>query len=101
MRLKKFALTAAICAGLSTQAQAGPELEMLLQLLHENGTISDDQYKRVLTEAKASEVKTVAEKEVIATKLDKATNVEVNVGKGGLAVKSRDGGFTTKIVGIR
>jgi len=31
--------------------------------------------------------------------LDKATNVEVSVNKGGLAVKTRDGSFTTKIGG--
>ncbi|MEW4981562.1 MAG: porin [Cycloclasticus sp.] len=99
MRFKKLALATAVIAGLSTQAQAGSELATLLMLLHENGTISDAQYKRVLAEAQASEQKQVAEKQEIQAQLDKATNVEVNVGKGGLAVKSRDGSFTTKIGG--
>ena len=99
MKFKKRALAIAIIAGLSTQAQAGSELSTLLMLLHENGTISDAQYKRVLAEAQASEQQQVAEKKDIQAQLDKATNVEVNVGKGGLAVKSRDGSFTSKIGG--
>ncbi|MBV1875157.1 MAG: OprO/OprP family phosphate-selective porin, partial [Cycloclasticus sp.] len=99
MKFNKLALATAIFAGLSSSVQAGSELTTLLMLLHENGTISDAQYQRVLAEAKASEQKTLAQTAEIQGKLDKATNVEVSVDKGGLAVKSRDGDFTTKIGG--
>ncbi|ORU93238.1 MAG: porin [Cycloclasticus sp. symbiont of Bathymodiolus heckerae] len=99
MEFKKLALAAAIIAGLSTQAQAGSELSTLLMLLHENGTITTEQYKRVLAEANATEQKNVAEKQELQAALDEATNVKVSVGKGGLAVKTRDGSFTTKIGG--
>jgi len=99
MKFNKLALATAISIGLSSPAQAGSELTTLLMLLHENGTISDAQYQRVLAEAQASEEKTIAQTADIQEKLDKATNVEVNVNKGGLAVKSRDGNFTTQIGG--
>lgn len=99
MKFNKLALATAVFAGLSSSVQAGSELTTLLMLLHENGTISDAQYQRVLAEAKASEQKTLAQTAEIQGKLDKATNVEVSVDKGGLAVKSRDGDFTTKIGG--
>jgi len=99
MTFKKLALAATIFASVSSPAQAGSELMTLLTLLHENGTITDAQYQRVLAEAQASEQKATAQTAKIQAKLDKATNVEVSVDKGGLAVKSRDGDFTTKIGG--
>lgn len=69
----------------------------LLTLLHENGTLTKAQYQRVLAEAQASQQLKKAETAEIQAKLNKATQVDVS--KGGLAVKSRDGGFTTKIGG--
>lgn len=99
MKFKKIALAVAITASFSTQVYAGSELSTLLMLLHENGTISTEQYQRVLAEAQATELKTSAEKEEIQSKLDKATNVEVNLEKGGIAVKTRDGDFTAKVGG--
>lgn len=99
MVLKKFGLAAAVCAALSTPVQAGSELQTLLMLLHENGTISSEQYERVLAEMKSNQQVVAVEKQEIQAQLDKATNVEVNIGKGGLAVKTRDGDFTTKIGG--
>jgi len=99
MKFKKIALASAVCAALSTSVQAGSELEMLLMLLHENGTISSEQYQRVLAETKASKTLVSEEKQSVQAKLDKVTNVEVSVSKGGLAVKTRDGAFTTKIGG--
>ena len=99
MTFNKLVLLAAVIAGLSTPVQAGSELATLLKLLHENGTITTQQYQRVLAEANTTEQKNTAEKEELQAQLDKTTNIEVNVSKGGLAVKTRDGSFTTKIGG--
>ena len=99
MKFKKIALASAVCAALSTPVYAGSELATLLMLLHENGTISSEQYQRVVAEMEASAEKETLVKKEMQAKLDKATNVEVSVSKGGLAVKTRDGAFTTKIGG--
>jgi len=99
MKLNKIALASAVCAALSTPVQAGSELATLLMLLHENGTISNEQYQRVVAEMEASAQKDALVKQDMQAQLDKATNVEVSVSKGGLAVKTRDGAFTTKIGG--
>lgn len=84
---------------LSSSVLAGPELMTLLKVLRDNGTITAEQYSRVIAEAKATQKQAKDEKHELQAKLDKATNVEVSVGKGGLAVKSSDGSFTTKVGG--
>jgi len=99
MKLNKLALTTVVLSSFLTPVHAGSELSTLLMLLHENGTISDAQYQRVVAEMNATEQKDLTEKKQIQAQLDKATNVEVNINKGGLAVKTRDGAFTTKIGG--
>jgi len=91
-------LMTAMCGGLFNQAQAGSELTTLLMLLHENGTITTEQYQRVLAESQATEQKNTAKIKNLQTQLDKATEVEVSV-KGGVKIKSKDGAFSTKLGG--
>jgi phosphate-selective porin OprO/OprP len=98
MKFRKLAIAAAVCTGLSTQAHAGSELTTLLMLLHENGTITTEQYQHVLAEAQATETKNTSDIKELQAKLDKATDVEVQV-KGGIKVKSKDGSFSTKLGG--
>ncbi|ORU91337.1 MAG: hypothetical protein A6F72_01950 [Cycloclasticus sp. symbiont of Poecilosclerida sp. N] len=82
----------------STAVLAGSELTTLLMLLHENGTITTEQYERVLAEANATEKESKLEKQELQAALDKATAVEVTV-KGGIKVASKDGSFSTKLGG--
>ena len=99
MKCKKLALALAVCSSFSLPAYAGSELTTLLMLLHENGTISKEQYQRVLAEAQATEQKATQEKQALQSQLDKASKVEVNLEKGGIAAATRDGDFTAKVGG--
>jgi len=99
MGLNKLVLASAVCAALSTPLQAGSELATLLMVLHENGTISSEQYQRVLAEMEASRQQEEQLKQGMQAQLDKASNVDVSLSKGGLAVKTRDGRFSTNIGG--
>lgn len=99
MKFNKLAIAAAVCSSLAAPVYAGSELETLLMLLHENGTISNEQYQRVLSEAKANQQTVLDEKKEMQSALDQATKVEFNVGKGGLRMKDREGNFAMKIGG--
>ncbi|MBL4783729.1 MAG: hypothetical protein JKX92_15960 [Porticoccaceae bacterium] len=92
-----LALTIALAAS-SSVAFAGSELMTLLKVLRDNGTITAEQYERVIAEAQATQQQAKAEKEELQAKLDKATDVEVSV-KGGIKVKTKDGAFSTKLGG--
>lgn len=82
----------------SGSAFASSELLILLKVLRDNGTISAEQYQRVVAEATATELKNEGEKQALQAALDKATAVEVTV-KGGIKVASKDGSFSTKLGG--
>jgi len=97
-RVATLALSVALATS-SSMAFAGSELMTLLKVLRDNGTITAEQYERVVLEANATEQKNTVEKEEIKVALDKATQVEVIADKGGIGVKSRDGNFTSKIGG--
>ena len=96
--LKKGFSALMLAAVLSAPAYAGSELMTLLKVLRDNGTISAQQYERVVAEAHASEQQAVSDKKELQAKLDEATQVEVKV-KGGIKVSSRDGAFSTKLGG--
>jgi phosphate-selective porin OprO/OprP len=99
MTITRYALAAFFGMFISVQAQASSELELLINMLHENGTVSDAQYGRLMAEVKVSSEKRIEEKKQLQAQLDKATNVEVIVDKGGIHAKSREGEFTAKIGG--
>lgn len=82
----------------SSLAFAGSELMTLLKVLRDNGTITAEQYERVIAEAQTTQQQANVEKAELQAKLDKATDVGVTV-KGGIKVKTKDGGFSTKLGG--
>lgn len=82
----------------SASVFAGSELMTLLKVLRDNGTITSEQYDRVIAEAQTTKLQAKAEKQELQAKLDKAMNVEVTV-NGGIKVKSKDGSFSTKLGG--
>jgi len=99
MNIKRKLLLGTICALLGSQAQAGSEIATLIKMLHANGTVDDAQYGRLMAELKAGSEQAETEKKQIQAKLDKASNVEIKVDKGGIKVASSDGEFDMKIGG--
>ncbi|MEO1963062.1 MAG: porin [Cycloclasticus sp.] len=95
--ISSLALTILLVTG-SNMAFAGSELMTLLKVLRDNGTITSEQYDRVIAEAKTTQQQVEVEKQELQAKLDKATAVEVTV-KGGIKIKSKDGSFSTKLGG--
>lgn len=97
----KKAATLALSVALATSSSmafAGSELMTLLKVLRDNGTITADQYDRVVAEANATQKQASVEKQELQHQLDEATNVEVSV-KGGIKVATKDGAFSTKLGG--
>jgi len=99
MNIKRKLLLGIICVLLGNQAQAGSEIELLIKMLHANGTVDDAQYGRLMAELKAGSEQAETEKKQIQAKLDKASNVEIKVDKGGIKVASSDGEFDMKLGG--
>jgi phosphate-selective porin OprO and OprP len=101
MGFKKTLVAASIFIGISLPVQAGSEIETLINMLHENGMVSDEQYGRLVAELKQNQTVVNEEKEEVQKQLAEATkpdDVEIKV-KGGLTVKTRDGKFSTKLGG--
>lgn len=77
------------------------ELRLLIDMLHENGMVSEEQYGRLLAELEQNQQQSAKEKQEIAEKLELATQppeVEVTT-KGGLRVRTTDGQFETRLRG--
>ena len=101
MKLKTTVFLASLAAFTTMPAQAGSEIETLINMLHENGMVSDDQYGRLMAELKQNQTAAVAERVEVNQKLAEATkpsDIEITT-NGGLTVKTRDGKFSTKIGG--
>lgn len=88
----KNLLAGAVLACSSTMASAASELRMLVDMLHENGTVNDAQYQRLL-----QELENGAKKEAAKT-LAAAPDVEIDLKKG-LTVRTTDGEFEAKVGG--
>lgn len=87
---------------MTTTVYAGSEIETLIKMLHENGTVSDEQYGRLLAELEQTQQQSQQEKQAINHKLAEATkpsDVDVKIKEGGLTLATRDGAFTTKLGG--
>lgn len=77
------------------------ELRLLVNMLHENGMVSEAQYSRLVAELEQNQQQSAIEKQEIAEKLELATlppEVEVTT-KGGLRVRTTDGEFETRLHG--
>lgn len=115
----KRKITALIMAGgFIAPAQAGSEMNTLIEMLRDNGVVSESQYQRLQAEleqtqrAQAEKAAALAQRESELDKreqaldakisemdaVDKTGGVEISP-EGGLAVRSRDGGFAAKIGG--
>ncbi|WP_292414489.1 MULTISPECIES: OprO/OprP family phosphate-selective porin [unclassified Methylophaga] len=93
-------LVFAVFLALPMVSQAS-ELRLLINMLHENGMVSEEQYGRLLAELEQNQQKSAKEKQEIVEKLELATQppeVEVTT-KGGLRVRTTDGEFETRLRG--
>ena len=99
MSVRKKALFGVICAIFTGQAQAGSEIETLINMLHENGTVDDAQYGRLMDEIRAGSEKTAEKKKQVQEKTEILGNVKITVDKGGLKLATDDGEFEVKIGG--
>lgn len=101
MNFKSTIIAAAMLSLTTLPAYAGSEIETLINMLHENGMVSDEQYGRLVAELKQNQTVANEEKAQVKEQLAEATkpsDVEVKV-KGGISVKTRDGKFSTKLGG--
>lgn len=121
--MKKKWIAMALSASLiSPTVLAGSEIETLINMLHENGMVSDAQMQRLQNELQETQAqyatqqaelaaqktelaakqaqldKQLAESRAVIEASQKANNIEI-VPQGGLAVRTRDGEFETKIGG--
>jgi len=102
INIKKTVLAGAICTIFTPQVQAGSELQTLIKMLHENGTVDDAQYGRLLDEVNANSKQMSidkAGKESSQGQTKKDSTVKVKVDKGGIRIKSSDKEFAVKIGG--
>lgn len=101
MNKSKSVIAAAILSAMVSTANAGSEIETLINMLHENGMVSDAQYGRLVDELKQNNIQTAEKETKVQQQLAEATSpsdIEVKV-KGGVTVKTRDGQFSTKLGG--
>ena len=100
MQFKKHLLAAVIGLTLSFSTHAS-ELETLINMLHENGMVTDEQYGRLMEELAENKASNEQQKAELDEKLAEATKpsaVEIST-NGGLTLETRDGQFSTKIGG--
>lgn len=101
MKIKMTVISAIALLLSSVSVQAGSEIETLINMLHENGIVSDEQYVRLVAELKQNQTQDSQEKAEVKkqlTEVTKPSDVEVSV-KGGITVKTRDGKFSSKLGG--
>lgn len=97
----KKLLAATILSAMTTSAYAGSEIETLINMLHENGMVSDAQFGRLQAELKQNQIQATEKAAQVDKQLAEAikpSDVEIEV-KGGVSLKTRDGKFTTKLGG--
>ncbi len=100
MKLFILSINIITCLVVSQISQAS-ELELLVEMLHDNGTVTDAQYQRLQTELNANQIKLP-----ISTKVDKPDKfklqedeVQLKLSSGGLDVNSADKQFKLHLGG--
>ena len=93
--MKKIVLVGVVCTVFTGQIQASSELEILVEMLRANGTVSEDQYKRLTKELK----NTAQEKKNPKKRRENKSTVTVNLNSGGLRLKTTDDEFSVRIGG--
>ncbi|MCK5831155.1 MAG: hypothetical protein KAH20_12735 [Methylococcales bacterium] len=99
MIIRKKILLGALVGILSGQTQAGSEIETLIRMLHDNGTVDDAQFERLMDEVRGGAKKIESNAKGMNAQKDKSTDVKLIINKGGIQVKTSDGEFDTKIGG--
>jgi phosphate-selective porin OprO/OprP len=100
--IKKFFTVLLLSQFVISPAHAGSEIAILIEMLHQNGTVSDAQYGRLVAELKQNKMLLEEKQQTIELKLAEAndpSDVKVQIKGGGLALSTRDGAFTTKLGG--
>lgn len=99
--MKKIVIACTVYVTLTfvSQAQAGSEVETLINMLHENGTVDDAQYERLMEEIRQGIEKKPNENKQDLIQADEGSQVELTVDKGGLQLKSHDEEFLMRIGG--
>ncbi len=101
MKIKMTVISAIVLLLNNVSVQAGSEIETLINMLHENGMVSDEQYGRLVAELKQNQTQDSQEKAGVKKQLAEAikpSDVEVSV-KGSITVKTRDGKFSSRLGG--
>jgi len=97
MRLIRLGLLAVMASQfMLSPAYAGSEIQTLIDMLHQNGTVSDAQYGRLMAELEQTE-KTKQQQEAVERQ-GQPDDVIAQL-KGGPSVKTRDGAFEMKLSG--
>lgn len=102
MNFKITPLLVAILSFTTMPVYAGSEIETLINMLHENGMVSDEQYGRLVAELKQNQLQANEEKAEVKKQLAEATkpsDVEVKLKKGAITVNTRDKKFSAKLGG--
>ena len=100
MNTQKTILAGMICLVFSTpSAYAGSELLILINMLHDNGTVDDAQYARLMDEINAKPKDTVTAEEAKPIQQVKKPAIELKIDQGGIQMKSADNEFSVKIGG--
>ena len=100
--IKKFFTVLLLSQFVISPAHAGSETAILIEMLHQNGTVSDAQYGRLVAELKQNKMLLEEKQQTIELKLAEAndpSDVKVQIKGGGLALSTRDGAFTTQLGG--
>ena len=99
MKFRNNILLTAICTILVGQVQAGSEIETLINMLHQNGTVDDAQYARLMDEIHANTQPVVIAKQPKPTTTNSQKTVKLTAHKGGLQLVTEGDEFKMKIGG--
>jgi len=101
MNYQKVVLAAVIFLSCMNTTYAGTEIQTLITMLHESGIVTDEQYGRLQAELDQTTLNSNQQDKEIQqqiSEVNQPSDVEIKV-KGGIAIKTHDGKFSTKLGG--